>query len=328
MRRPLALLAAGLVALAAPAAAFAHGDRTPIDRIPGAWRFEATPIVVCLVVLALYVQAWLKLRGRGRSDHASLLHLVLFTAGVLVGLGALVSPLDAMGEEYLLLAHMAQHQILLDISPALVMLGLRGPIGAFFIPAPVLGPLARNRAIRTVFHVLTRWWVALGIFVAAVAAWHVPRNYEAALEHQWLHDLEHLSFAVAGALLWLQIVDPARREELSRKSRAVLVIAVLAAVHLIVHPILLTGGVKFKVYALQDERLFGMSALSDQHWSAVFMTTEEVLVLGAAIVVLAWPMLTRLSAAGIEQRAAQLEREAAEALRRAEGQGQGQAPGE
>lgn len=321
MRRPLALLATALVALAAPAAAFAHGDRTAIDQIPGAWRFEATPIAVSLVVLALFLQAWLKLRGRGRSDHASWKHLVLFTAGVLVGLGALVSPLDAIGEEYLLLAHMAQHQILLDISPALVMLGLRGPIGAFLIPAPVLGPLARNRAIRFVFHVLTRWWVALGGFIAAVAAWHVPRSYEAALEHQWIHDLEHLSFAVVGALLWLQIVDPARREELSRKSRAVLVIAVLAAVHLIVHPILLTGGVKYRIYALQDERLFGMSAVSDQHWSAVFMTTEEVLVLGAAILVLAWPMLTRLSMAGIEQRAAELEREAAEALRRAEAQG-------
>ena len=137
-------------------------------------------------------------------------------AGVLLALGALVSPLDAIGEEYLLLAHMGQHQLLLDLSPALVLLGLRGPIGAFFIPARVLRPLAHNRAVRTAFHFLTRWWVALVAFIAAIAGWHVAAAYEAALEHQWIHDLEHLSFAVAGGLLWLQLVDPARREELSR----------------------------------------------------------------------------------------------------------------
>ena len=308
--RSPALAAAALVALAAPAAAFAHGDEVPIDQLPGAWRFEVTPIVASLVVLGLFLRAWLKLRGRGRADHASYTHLALFSAGVLVALGALVSPLDAIGEEYLLVAHMAQHQLLLDVSPALAMLGLRGPIGAFLIPAPVLGPLARNRGVRAVFGVVTSWWVALVGFIAAIAAWHIPASYDAALRHQWIHDLEHLSFAVVGALLWLQIVDPARREQLSRKSRAVLVIAVLAAVHLIVHPILLSGGVKYTVYAQQDERLGGISAIADQHWSAVFMTTEEVLVLGAAILVLAWPMLTRLGAGSVEARARELDAQA------------------
>ena len=175
-------------------------------------------------------------------------------AGVLLALGALVSPLDAIGEEYLLLAHMGQHQLLLDLSPALVLLGLRGPIGAFFIPARVLRPLAHNRAVRTAFHFLTRWWVALVAFIAAIAGWHVAAAYEAALEHQWIHDLEHLSFAVAGGLLWLQLVDPARREELSRQGRALLALTVLLSVHLIVHPVLLSGGVRYKAYARPDEQ--------------------------------------------------------------------------
>ena len=261
--------------------------------LPGAWRLEPVPIAAALLALALFAQAWLRLRRRGRSDHASLRHAVLFTAGVLVALGALVSPLDAIGEEYLLLAHMAQHQVLLDVSPALVMLGLRGPLGAFLLPAPVLRPLAHNAAVRAAFRVLTTWWTALAAFVAAVAAWHVPAVYEMALEHGWLHDLEHLSFAVAGALLWLQLVDPARRGHLSRASRAVLAVA-----HLIVHPILLSGGVRYGAYARQDERLLGLSALADQHWAAVLMTVEEVLVLGTAIVVLAWPALGGIGSPG------------------------------
>lgn len=299
MRRLTFLSLVAAVALAAPASAFAHGDKVPIGSLPGAWRFEPAPVAVSLVVLALYAQAWLKLRRRGRADHASAGHAALFLAGILVALGALVSPLDAIGEEYLLVGHMLQHQLLLDLSPALVMLGLRGPIGAFFLPAPVLKPLAHNGAVRAVFHVLTRWWVALGAFIGAIAAWHVPGAYEAALEHQWIHDLEHLSFAVAGGLLWFQIVDPAHREQLTRTGRALLGVTVLAAVHLVVHPILLSGGVRYGVYAHQDERLFGLSALADQHWAAVLMTAEELLVLGTATAILAWPLLMKATSAAL-----------------------------
>ena len=78
---------------------------------------------------------------------------------------------------------------------------------------------------------------------------------------------------------------------LQRKGRALLALTVLLAVHLIVHPILLSGGVRYGVYARQDERLLGLSALADQHWAAVLMTGEEVLVVGAALVILAWPLL-------------------------------------
>lgn len=296
MRRLTTLSLVVAAALAAPASALAHGDRVPVDELAGAWRFEIAPIAASLVVFALFAQAWLRLRRRGRRDHASWKHAALFTSGVLIALLALISPLDAIGEEYLLLAHMGQHQLLLDVSPALVMLGLRGPIGVFLLPAPVLRPLARSRAVRAVFRVVTSWWVAVVLFVAVIATWHVPSMYEAALETQWIHDLEHLSFAVAGALLWLQLVDPARRGKLSRTARAVLALGALAAVHLIVHPILLTGGVRYEAYELQDERLGGLSPLADQHWAAVFMTVEEVLVLGAAIIVLAWPALVRATA--------------------------------
>lgn len=295
MRRLTFLPVAVGAALAAPAAASAHDDLVPVDQLAGAWRFEAAPIAVALLALVLFTQAFVRLRRRGRADHASWRHAALFGAGVAVAVLALVSPLDAIGEEYLLVAHMGQHQLLLDLSPALVMLGLRGPLGAFLLPAPLLGPLARNRAVRAAFRFLTRWQVALAAFVGSIAVWYVPGAYEAALEHQWLHDLEHLSFAVAGALLWLQLVDPARRNELSRAGRAYLGLAALGAVHLVVHPILLTGGVRYGVYARQDERLLGLSPSSDQHWAAVLMTAEELLVLGTAILVLAWPLLLRLT---------------------------------
>lgn len=294
MRRstpPLSLLLAAVTALTAPAAAEAHGGTVPVDRLAGAWRFEPALIAVALIALALFAQAFVRLRRRGRADHAGWRQAALFGAGVAIAVLALVSPLDTIGEQYLLVGHMGQHQLLLDLSPALIMLGLRGPLSAFLLPARVLRPLARSAAVRVAFRFLTRWQVALAAFVGAVAAWHIPGAYEAALEHRWLHNLEHLSFAVAGALLWLQLVDPARRGELSRLGRIYLGLTVLVAVHLVVHPILLTGGVRYGVYARQPVRLLGLSAAADQHWAAVVMTGEELLVLGTALVVLAWPLL-------------------------------------
>ena len=48
-----------------------------------------------------------------------------------------------------------------------------------------------------------------------IAAWHVPAAYDYTLTHQVVHDVEHLSFVVVGLLVWIQLVDPARRRELT-----------------------------------------------------------------------------------------------------------------
>ena len=49
--------------------------------------------------------------------------LALFFAGLLVILAALVSPIDALGDQ-LLVMHMVQHILLLDIVPICLILGL------------------------------------------------------------------------------------------------------------------------------------------------------------------------------------------------------------
>ena len=55
-------------------------------------------------------------------------HWVPYAAGLLVLAVALLSPLDPIGDKYLLSAHMMQHVLLSDIAPALLVLGLRAPI--------------------------------------------------------------------------------------------------------------------------------------------------------------------------------------------------------
>ena len=43
---------------------------------------------------------------------------------------------------------MAQHVLIGDMAPALLVFAVRGPLLVFLLPAAVLAPLARNRGVR------------------------------------------------------------------------------------------------------------------------------------------------------------------------------------
>jgi putative membrane protein len=282
------------VALVLPGSAFAHGDRVPVSRIGSAWEPAVIPLVFAGVALALFAQAFVRLRGRGRNDHAPVSRALLFVLGVAILTLALVSPLDAIGEEYLLWVHMTQHVLIGDVAPALLMLAVRGPLTFFLLPAPVLLRLARLRPLRALLHLLLRPSVSFSCWAFAVGAWHVPACYDYALAHQWAHDLEHASFILVGCLVWAQLVDPARRGALTTLSRRLYFAGALFLTgHLLVHPILFAGGAVYRPYREQDERLLGLSPLADQHLAGLVMTVDQLLTLGTFVLVLLWPGLMR-----------------------------------
>jgi putative membrane protein len=281
-------------AVVSPERAFAHGDRVSVSRLGSAWEPAVIPLVFAVVALALFGQAFVRLRRRGRSDHAPVSRVLLFALGVAILTLALVSPLDTIAEEYLLWVHMAQHVLIGDVAPALLMLAVRGPLTFFLLPTPVLRPLARLRPLRPVLHLLLRPSVSFGCWASAVAAWHVPVCYDYALGHRWAHDLEHASFILAGCLVWAQLVDPARRGALTTLSRRLYYAGALFLTgHVLVHPILFAAGAVYRPYREQDERLLGLSPLADQHLAGLVMTVDQVLTLGTFVLVLLWPELMR-----------------------------------
>jgi putative membrane protein len=165
---------------------------------------------VAAVALALYAQGFVRLRRRRRA-RAPWWAACCFAAGVGVGVGALVSPLDRLAEEHSLTAHMVQHLLLGDVTPLLLAAGLTGPLALFAVPARVLSVIGRVRWLR----LLGRAPVALGLWVAVLSIWHVPRLYDAATGAGAVHVAEHASFVAAGLLVWLQVLDrhrsPGRR---------------------------------------------------------------------------------------------------------------------
>jgi len=123
---------------------------------------------------------------------------------------ALLSPLDSLGETDLLSAHMAQHLLIADLSAPLLVIGLRSPVYAFLLPRSMFAALARSR-LRSVFTFLKQPWIAAPIWVLTLYGWHLAPAYEAALRSPVLHALQHQMFILASLLVWVSVLEPARR---------------------------------------------------------------------------------------------------------------------
>jgi cytochrome c oxidase assembly factor CtaG len=271
---------AAAATLLVPAPALAHGDETAVADLGAAWSPAPAVLAGAAVALLLFVQAYVRLRRRGRRDHAPAWRLAAFVLGLTLIVLALISPLDAIAEEYLLSAHMLQHVLISDAAIALLLLAVSGPLLFFLLPAVVLRPLARYRPLRALLAVLSRPTVALLVWAVAIAAWHVPALYEAALERQWVHDLEHVSLVAAGLLVWFQLLDPARHGRSSRGTRIGLIGLIFLAGQVLSTVLLTAGDPLYAQYALQDERLLDLSALTDQRLAGAVMMVEQAITLG------------------------------------------------
>ena len=250
------------------------------------WSFSPLVLAGAVVALAFFFQGFHRLRARGRADLAPWSRAVLFCTGVAVTLFALVGPIDTVGEEYLQSVHMLQHVLVADLGVALTLVAVRGPLAVFFLPRGILSPLAHTRWVRRALAFLLTPWVSYAAWVGVLVAWHVPPVYEAALSNQLVHTVEHLSFVVAGLLVWTQIVDPTGHRRLSVGERAGYTALVFWTGQILAYVIAFSPEVLFDPYVEQPDRLLGLSPLTDQKLAAVVMMVEQALTLGVAFLLL------------------------------------------
>jgi cytochrome c oxidase assembly factor CtaG len=262
---------------------------TPVSELGSAWQPAPAVLAGAALALVLFFQGFFRLRRRGRTDHASFGRAFLFVAGVALLTLATVSPLDTIGEEYLLSAHMLQHVIIGDAAPALILLALRGPLLFFFLPAAALAAIANSRTVRSVLAFVVRPAVAFAVWIAVIAVWHIPAFYDYTLSHQLTHDLEHACFVVAGLLVWYVLIDPARRGALTRGGRVGFAVLLFAAGQILTMVLVFSFDPLYPAYAAQGERLLGISPLTDQRLAGIVMMFEQAVTLGtcAAFLLLA-----------------------------------------
>ena len=159
------------------------------------WNFEPLQVIPTLLIGLLYARRVRTLREAGTPVAAW--RLWCFGSSLFLVLVALVSPIDAFGEEQFLFMHMVQHILLGDLAPLLFVLGLTGPI-----LRPVLS-LPGVLRLRFLLHPL----VALPLWAASLYIWHIPFLYQAALHHSAVHALEHFCFFAFGAVMWAPVVE-------------------------------------------------------------------------------------------------------------------------
>jgi putative membrane protein len=258
---------------------------TPPDELWTAWSPDLLALSFAAVAVAFFLQGWRRLHRR-RPDLAPWTRIPLFLAGVALVLLGLVSPLDAIAEEYLQAAHMLQHVVIADLGIALTLVAVRGPLALFFLPRDLLAPLARVRVLRRALAVLLRPAVAISLWVATLVVWHVPALYEAALDSPAIHRLEHLSFVVVGLLVWTLIIDPAHHLRLTVNERIGVAVLLFWIGQVLSYVFVFGFEPYYDVYAEQPERLFGLSPLADQRLAGVVMMVEQALTLGVALVLL------------------------------------------
>ena len=144
--------------------------------------FQLLPVLVGALLYALRVRG---LRRRGTPLPAW--KPVVFGLGVLLLVVSLTWPLEELALESFAF-HMVQHLLLGDLAALCIVASLTGP---------VLRPLLSVRAVRSL-RVLSHPLVALPLWAANLYVWHLPFLYEAALRHDAVHALEHVSFFAAG----------------------------------------------------------------------------------------------------------------------------------
>jgi cytochrome c oxidase assembly factor CtaG len=246
--------------------------------VGGAWAAE--PAVLAGAALALFAQGFRRLRRRGGPQRAPLGRAVVFLAAVALAVLALVSPLDAIGERELLSAHMLQHVVVGDLVPALLAVSLRGPLLLVLLPAPALRSAAGLRPLRAAARLLLRPAVSLGVWLATFAAWHVPAAYDSVLGNPVLHDLEHVTFMLAGILVWVQLVDPGRRNAPSDAARYGIAVVLFAAAQGLANTLVFAPHPLYAAYAAPSANALGLSPASDQAAAGLVMMTEMLLTVG------------------------------------------------
>ena len=113
------------------------------------------------------------------------------------------SPLDALGEGFLFSAHMLQHNVLMYLSPLLIVLG---------IPGWLIDKAARKSKIfESIFGFLVHPIVAGIAFTFSFSLWHFPQLFEAALRSKPIHALEHLTMFMSSILMWWNISSRSKK---------------------------------------------------------------------------------------------------------------------
>jgi putative membrane protein len=257
--RVIPLLITCVLALSA-GAAFAHTTGPAQYLIPPV---DPYSIALLLILLVLYLRGMASLRKKSPlSRHR---HMLFFAGWLSLGV-ALLPPVDSMSGE-LFSMHMVQHEL---------MMLLAAPLLVFSHPAALLIRgmpdflrqtfiwLLRRKTTVMLRRLILLPSVAWLIHAVALWGWHVPRMFQASLESELIHTLQHGSFFASALVFWWACSGNRYREIgvavflFTTAAHASLLGALLTFSNTVWYPHYLSTAPAWGLSALQDQQLGGL----------------------------------------------------------------------
>jgi putative membrane protein len=174
---------------------------------------------------------------------------------------------DSLADE-LFWAHMVEHLVVGDVGTLLLVLGLTGP---------VLAPVLRIRLFDRL-RILAHPLVAFPLWAIDLYLWHVPFFHEAAVRHDVVHAVQHTSFVLFGANMWMALLGPLPKPAwFGNLARLGYILAVRFTGAILGNVLVFGGHVFYPVYAA-GERAHGITAAGDQNAAGAVMMIEGSIV--------------------------------------------------
>lgn len=259
--------AAGIVVVLSSASAFAEPAETAARSAD--WNWSAYISVPLFATALLYVLGLLRMEQRGVKLRP--LSILCFAGGWISLLLALDSPIHEISEQ-LFWVHMTQHEMLMLISAPLLILGQPAAPFLFALPERWRVPIAnigKTKFIERTWLLISAPIAAWLLHAAALWVWHASRLFDAAVETEWVHAAQHLSFLGTALLFWWTL----SHKHAGRLGYGGAILYVFTtAVHTSVLGALLTFAPHawYAPYA-QTAQLWGLTALQDQQIGGLIM---------------------------------------------------------
>ena len=246
--------------------------------------FDPGGLAVVLLLIGLYARAVHILHRRGW--HVPRRQQAAWYWGVTMIAIGLLGPLDHLAGQ-MLTAHMAQHILVADLAAPFLLAGVRTPVLVFIPPRPVLVWLAHRRTLRAVFRFLRRPLVAVPVYIAIFYTWHFAFAFDAALNNDWLHAIQHQSFLAIALLLWWPLIEPMKRRMPGELWKIGYVLGTRLLVMFVGVSLVISRHPAYSYYADRGNT-HGLTPLTDQQLAGGLMMSVDVIVMMAALAYFFW----------------------------------------
>ena len=229
------------------------------------WPLSLAATLALIMTAVLYLRGWLRLR----SAFPNLIpawRVAAFMTGLFSVWTATASPLAPLDHQSLTM-HMVKHLLLMTVAAPLILAGapaapLLSGLQKRFVSTDALvdSLIGDSLSARPIL-----CWLAA---TATVIGWHLPAAFQLALRSHWAHDLEEISFLLAGLLFWHPVIRPLATVTRSLRWSVPLYLflatlpcdvlsAFLVFCNRLLYPIYLSTPQLFSMYPLQDQECAG-----------------------------------------------------------------------